>query len=288
MSSSWGIVCAVSLFFSVTSSVAHAQSGSESPSESADYKDIVNRAVEAFEAEDYARARGLFEQAQALKPNARVLRGLGISALNLKRFTDAKRELSQSLTETRQALNSTQRTEVTNLLSWIQTELSTLRLSLQPTDALVELDGAGITDKELVTTPGMHRVSVHAADFQPEMRVVDLTAGRELTLTVKLSPKPVEPPAKPALSAEVAAAAAIPAPESATPLQPVGADPVDRDRGESSSVFGQWWFWTAVGVVIAGGVATGLVLTQHSPGTKSYAQGGLGGVLMPLHVETNR
>jgi hypothetical protein len=250
----------------------------------------VNRAVEAFEAEDYARARGLFEQAQALKPNARVLRGLGISALNLKRFTDAKRELTQSLTETKQPLTPAQRNEVTGLLDWMQSDLSTLRLQLQPTDALVELDGTGVTDKELITTPGLHRISVHAADFVPELRAVELTAGRELTLTVKLSPKPVEPPVTPAVSAQVAAAAALPAParEPVAPLQPVGPDPAEGDRGESSSVFGQWWFWTAVGVVIAGGVATGVVLAQSSPSTKPFAQGGLGGVMMPLHVEPKR
>ena len=39
--------------------------------------------------------------------------------------------------------------------------------------------------------------------------------------------------------------------------------------------------------MIAGGVATGLVLEQSSPGTKPFAQGGLGGVMMPLHVEPN-
>src|SRR5262245_27475940 len=56
---------------------AHAQSA-------ADYDSVLDRAVEAFEAKDYGHARAWFEKAYALQPNARVLRGMGISALHLE------------------------------------------------------------------------------------------------------------------------------------------------------------------------------------------------------------
>ncbi|HET6333524.1 MAG TPA: hypothetical protein VFG30_09945, partial [Polyangiales bacterium] len=84
--------------------------------------------MEAFDAQDYAKARELFEQAYGLRPNARVLRGLGISALHLERFTVSKRELTEALTETKQPLTANQREGVKELLSWMQLNLGTLQL----------------------------------------------------------------------------------------------------------------------------------------------------------------
>lgn len=47
---------------------------------------------------------------------------------------------------------------------------------------------------------------------------------------------------------------------------------IDLELKKGGSVFGKWWFWTAVGVVAAGGVATVLLLTterEHDNGSFS-------------------
>ncbi len=36
------------------------------------------------------------------------------------------------------------------------------------------------------------------------------------------------------------------------------------------SIFGRWWFWASVGVVVAAGVTVGLVLANQEPDTITY------------------
>jgi len=163
------------------------------PSTSPDYDKLLDRAVEAFDAQDYVRARALFEQAYGLRPNARVLRGLGISALHLERFTVSKRELSEALTETRQPLTANQREGVKELLSWMQLNLGTLQLRLQPANALVTVDDEAVTDNELIVEPGAHHVIVSAEGYFSQERTVELAAGQTKSLNLAL-PKNTAPP----------------------------------------------------------------------------------------------
>jgi tetratricopeptide (TPR) repeat protein len=253
----------------------------ETQSTSTDYDKLLDRAVEAFEAQDYKRARELFEQAYAIRPNARVLRGLGISALHLERFTISKSELTQALREPKQPLTATQREGVTELLSWMQVNLGTLQLHLNPAKALATLDDEPVTDPELVVKPGTHRVVVSAEGFKPEERAVVIAAGQDKTLSVTLTqtaedsaPMPNFSVTDVTLSAWIAGGNASLRSADDPPLLPAA----DRDSG---SVLKTWWFWTAVGVVVAGGVATTIALTS-TPAPKSYEKGGLGGVIKPL------
>jgi hypothetical protein len=251
----------------------------DTPSTSADYDKVLDRAVDAFEAQDYARARELFEQAYVIRPNARVLRGLGISALHLERFTVAKRELTEALRESKQPLTANQRDGVTELLSWMQLNLGTLHLRLQPAKAHVLLDDEPIAGTELLMNPGAHRVFVSSDGFTSQEHELEIAAGQDKTLEVALSQNAVKPAQPTAVSAaDAASTVPIAEPVESTPPMDRLHEPT-RDN-ESSTVFERWWFWTAVGVVVAGGVATTVALTSTS--AKSYETGGLGGVIMPL------
>ena len=85
--------------------------------------------------------------------------------------------------------------------------------------------------------------------------------------------KPVAPPAAgtrpqtiPSPLPAAAEAPAATAPENRVDLaqSPASAPPA---AAPESSILGRWWFWTAIGVVVAGGVAAGLLLTRGSSGT---------------------
>jgi tetratricopeptide (TPR) repeat protein len=99
----------------------------------------------------------------------------------------------------------------------------------------------------------------------------------------KAQEKPAEPP--PAAKPEVAKAepepAEVPPPVPAPPL-PVAAAPIDAQpapaapvlasepQPEPSPAWKRWWFWTAAGVIVAGGVAAAIILTRpetRAPGT---------------------
>lgn len=248
------------------------------PSTSPEYDKLLDHAVESFEAEDYVKARELFEQAYALRPNARVLRGLGISALHLERFTVSNRELGEALSETKQPLTANQREGVKELLTWMQLNLGTLQLHLQPANALVTLDDEPVTESELLVKPGSHHVVVSADGYFSQEKPLELAAGQTKSLKVAL--RRDTSVQTPSVSITDVALSAFMAGGNAS-LRSPGEEFEPVHDQESSSVFARWWFWTAVGVVVAGGVATTVALTSNAP-AKSFEKGGLGGVIMPL------
>jgi hypothetical protein len=63
----------------------------------AGYRDLVAEATREFSAGNFAEARTLFEQAHAAKPSARTLRGLGLTAYELRRYVQAVSELEAAL-----------------------------------------------------------------------------------------------------------------------------------------------------------------------------------------------
>jgi tetratricopeptide (TPR) repeat protein len=106
------------------SSRVRAQTGSAKPtaadpsdgSSDADYASQVQAAVKSFNDGEFEAARAYFGRAHALKPSARTWRGLGASAFELGNFSDAVRELSFALEDTRSALTPAIRDETELML----------------------------------------------------------------------------------------------------------------------------------------------------------------------------
>ncbi len=94
--------------------------------------------------------------------------------------------------------------------------------------AQILLDGKqiGVTPFDGDVAPGKHQLQVGAAGKLADTRVVEVVAGEELSIDVTL--KDVPPPI------------------------------VEED----DSLFGRWWFWTAVGTAVVSGVTLG-VLSQR-------------------------
>jgi len=86
-----------------------------------------------------------------------------------------------------------------------------------------------------------------------------------------------------ALSPEAVASGAPGGPPSASEptYDPTLDAPADRPR-ESGSVFGQWWFWTITGVVVAGGATALVLVLTHEPEKKKPIPGEVGGVVQTL------
>ena len=239
----------------------------EASGDPTEYDAFVDHAVDAFEAGDFERAHDQFHKAFALRPNARVRRGLGIAALRLARYSEAKQQLSAALTDPNQPLNAKQHEEVSRLLTWMGTNLGTVHVYVTPRVDQIIVDGEPVEGTELVLTPGIHRIRVTAAGYTAQERTVDLAATQEDTLTLTLA-SDLLVPAHVATAATAAPAAAI-APHEAPAPQPfvqVGAPAPNTD---SPSLFQRWWFWTAVGVVVAGAAVTGGVVLAHRSSAKA-------------------
>lgn len=98
----------------------------------------------------------------------------------------------------------------------------------QPLQVLVDGRPLGFTPFDGDVPPGLHTLEVRATGCLPETRAIDVKAGQEVTFSFVLK--------------------AVPA-------------PVFK---EDKSVLSRWWFWTAVGAAVVGGVAGGVVLSQDT------------------------
>jgi hypothetical protein len=95
--------------------------------------------------------------------------------------------------------------------------------------------------------------------------------------SVQSKPAAKEPVVPAAESAGVSAPANATIPSPAPALVPEAASrnrvdltttaPAPSEPQAEPSIFSRWWFWTAVGVVVAGGVTAGLLLTRSSSTT---------------------
>lgn len=234
------------------------------------YDSLLDEAVSAFDASDFSRARKLFELAFELRPNARVLRGMGIAAMRLERYSEAYRTLTSSLKHPAQPLTASQKEEVTGLLSWMETSLGCITLRWTPAEpARYELlvDGKVLQESTLWLTAGTHHVAVHAPGFGAVERTLTLAPEQHEVIELTLSKREPAPIATiPAVTPSDAAHSLRAEPVSTTPLVPQAAPQTGTPRDEDDgSVLTRWWFWTAIAAVAAGGVASAVLLSTPAP-----------------------
>jgi hypothetical protein len=256
-----GLFCSV-----VASATVRAQANN-----SVEYKRAIESAVFEFEAGNWAEARALFEQAHALRPSARTLRGMGKVSFELKDYVRAQRQLNASLVELRAPLSEEQRQEVLALLSRCEKFIGRLTVHVKPEgiEANMTLDGAPVQG-ELKLDLGQHDLSIQAPGYRSLTRTISIEGGKHERLELTLTPVEPAPRAadsvQPDVSPQQAALNATSFSEQATPT------PSDRS---SSGVFDKWWFWTIVGAVVVGGTVTAIALSS-SPGTQAPLPGNTG------------
>ena len=200
--------------------------------EPAGYRDAVDSAIAEYEAGRFAESRALFERAHALFPNARALRGMGMTEFELRNYPASIYFLEQALGSPVRPLQNELRTETEKLLARARGFVGRVKFVIDPPDAAVVLNDTRLqlgADRTLNLIVGDYTLHVGAQGYGSESRPLRIAGGEEQTVTVQL-PKQLEAPA--------------PA------LQPVAATAPKADEG--SSVFASPWLWAAVGVVVAG------------------------------------
>ena len=246
---------------SLAADVARAQvTATGSYGKKTDYEQVVRQALAEYDAQHYSQARALFEQAHLLAPSARTLRGLGVTAFALNRFTQARTELQAALIDARSPLTSEQQNEVNAALAWMQANLGTLQLRLTPGNAFATVDELPVPVGLCLFEPGAHTLRVSAPNFVSHAEDIVIERAKVLELNVELAPSP-----------QAAAATSVAVAPSSSPA-PAVAGATEVDRPESSSVFRSWWFWTITGVVIGAAAVTVVALT-HEPDARSLPAG---------------
>jgi hypothetical protein len=237
-------------------SAGHAQAQAKGKGKAANeaYTRVIQDALVEFDAGNYSEARVMFEQAHALKPSARTLRGMGMTSFELKEYVRSEQELNAALVELRQPLSDAQRKEAVALLLRLEHYIGKLHIRTDPANASVTLDGVQVPSAEFKADLGRHELVAEAPGYRPLSRTVSVEGGRTQVLELKLT----------AVGAEAPPPAPAPAP--AAPQASLSSPPPipESDSAEGGSVFGKWWFWTALGVVAAGGVTAAVILSSKS------------------------
>jgi hypothetical protein len=179
-------LCLLAAFGSATT--AHAQ---VSEQRLADYREAAERGVEAYNEGDLATARQYFERAASILPNPRVHRLLGRVALAEGSYVEAAQLFHRALTadDAGHPLSDELRRQVeTELLPSARAHVADYRLDLEPSDALLTVDGraAVVTGGYLVLPPGAHTLAVEAPGLERLERTVQAAAGASEVLRLHL------------------------------------------------------------------------------------------------------
>jgi hypothetical protein len=162
---------------------------------------LLDQGVVQFEEGKAAEAYASFQAAYELYPSAKILLNMGQALKALGRDAEAAQAYDRFLVET-SALPEVGDRRVTLAragLSEILPRIGRLRLTVQPPDALVTLDGKPLGPasrlRMIYLTPGDHQLLVAAAGFVDKSAAVTAIAGAETPpLDVVLEAVPAPPP----------------------------------------------------------------------------------------------
>ncbi len=238
------IVVAVVGLTIVDGAAAQGRRAQPSEDDPAGYKQAIGTAISEFDRNNYAEAREHFARAHGLYPNARTLRGMGMTEFELKNYVEATQYLEQALASVIRPLEGRLREETEKLLASARQYVGTLRLTLDPPTASVSIDGLPVqldAQNGVRLEVGDHLVELRAEGRLSERRAIQTRGEQVLALNVRLS----------------APEAASAGPESAPRA------PLARSDEPRTPVYKRWWLWTTVGVLAAGGAVAAILLTRR-------------------------
>lgn len=202
------------------------------------YRDAIDAAIEEFNARNYEEAREQFAEAHRLFPNARTLRGLGVTGFELRQYPEAVRYLRQALDSQVRPLDAQIRANTEALLRRAEGYMGTVKLELVPASATLLVDGERrdyVAGEPLALPVGDHVFEVRATGWASERRTVKVQGREVQSLHVSL----------PKLDAAATAVANNERPPGQTP------------------VYKRWWLWTSIGAVVVGGAVAGILIAQR-------------------------
>jgi hypothetical protein len=232
-----------------------------------EYEAAIRNAVAESAAGNFTEARRLLERAHALRPSARTLRGLGITAFELRRYADSRGELSAALNDPRTPLTDVQRKEVEELLEKLRPFVGTVKLEIAPRQARLYVDDREVEGRELLLGLGSYQVSVRAPGYREVQLRLVIDGGEELVKRIDLVPIDLSPARQEAVRAH----------------HDRGPGTYSTERDQSDSMLGSFWFWAGIGVVAASGTAVALALALGGGESELQApyQGNAGSVRGP-------
>jgi hypothetical protein len=237
--------------------LAQAGTPAASPADKARATGLLREGNSLYKKGDYTGALDKFEAAYAAMPSPKLLFNIGQARRDLGLTVDAIEAFDKFLSLATDASPKTIAEARTHLAD-LQRKAGRLQILCETPGAVLGVDGKEVgvapLPGPLWTAPGRHMITATHATAAPGLAYAEVTAGRQHTVTVRLSP--LAPAAPPTVAqnpgyAPATQATVVPAP---TEVQAPAAAPVAKDGGW---LLGRKWAWVATGsaVLFAGSAA---------------------------------
>ncbi len=298
-------VSSAALLSSSLASTARAEPHKITKSDKAESARLKKEADALMDQDRHADALALYARAYELTADPALLYNQGRALESLGEYPEALEKLERFDREAAPALRS-KVPGLSDLLTDLRGRIATLVVSTNAPGArlLIRDKAAGTIDHELrvKTRAGSATIEVVAEGYAPFKQEVDLAGGAVTKVDARLSPKqsdalvivrtrpsanidvddtpigrsPVELRLRPGQHTVIAKAAGHETEKMVMTLSPGDRREVDLAlRDASPGLVTRWWFWTAVGLVVAGGVAGTYALTQERSPDRGTFGGGL-------------
>jgi hypothetical protein len=189
------IIGCLVLHLALTAS-ASAQEATEPPT----YRPLIDRALSESRASHWQEARALFRRAFEIYPNARALRGLGMTSFELRDYVESVRSLRAALAHPVQPLTEVQHTQVEGLLAQALLFVGSYTL-VAPENVVVTIDDRPLSlepDGTVLLGLGAHRARARAEDGRTVESAFDVLGGDTGPLPIDFNAlTPVVPEAPP-------------------------------------------------------------------------------------------
>jgi tetratricopeptide (TPR) repeat protein len=260
------VLAAAGAMHGPTRAAAQASAGAGGSRAQGEYARLIRDALAEVDAGNWAEARALFERAHAISPNARTLRGLGVVAFEQRHYVQSITELQAALSDPRNPLTPEQRRDAQQAIARARHYVGSVAIKATPEDASIWLDGARLTQRELLLDVGDYVFTARAAGYLDEQRKVTIKGGQKHALVFDLTPRD--------LSVGAAQGSALGGAADARTA-------VTDTDSDSGGILSTWWFWTGL-VAIAGGAAVGIVLLTQDDAPEG--ERGINGTVQVLSV----
>jgi len=213
-----------------------------------------DRGIADVDAGRFANAVAAFEESYRLRPAAVVLYNLASAYTRMGRHQQAIATYERYLSEGGSRLPPDRVQSVRERITVLRREMPVVVLRIRPAPFTLTVDGRpqDVTGDELALDPGSHLLVATAPSHAPQQREVQLAPGGRVTwdteLTAEGAPTAPTPTVTPTVVRTPARVAVTP-----HPSQP------DRPAPSAEpAITSRWWFWTGLGVVVAGGTLAAL------------------------------
>ena len=244
---------------SVASTRAAAEDSTDAKVE-AEYQQLINDALNEYDRGSWEESAALFRRAHELRPSARTLRGLGLTAYEARRYPDSIRYLTDALSDTRHALTPKQKEDIEATLARARLFVGYLELTVEPAGTTVMINGQDArpdASGTVITDVGWLDIEARADGYETLTKRIRVNAGDHETLDLKLTRTP---PIAAVVAAPTPAPAEVEPRVEPAPLQATTTHPA----ADSGSPYTTWKWVTAGAAALALGGGAALLIMQKA------------------------